>query len=45
MKRLTLLGVTVLTVGLTTLAVAAAGQESTVEGRDFSTRIDAANAR
>ena len=35
MKRLTLLGVTVLTVGLTTLAVAAAGQERTVEGRDL----------
>ena len=33
MKRLTLLGVTVLTVGLTTLAVAAAGQGSPVEGR------------
>ena len=34
MKRLTWLGVTVLTVGLTTLAVTAGGQEPTVEGRD-----------
>ena len=34
MKRLTVLGVTVLAVGLTTMAVAAAGQEPTVEGRD-----------
>jgi hypothetical protein len=35
MKRRTLLGVTVLAVGLTTLAVAAAGPERTEEGRDL----------
>src|SRR3954471_10298466 len=35
MKQMTLLSMTVLTVGLTTWAVAAAGQERTVEGRDF----------
>ena len=35
MKRRTLLGVTMLTVGLTTLALAAAGQDRAVEGRDL----------
>ena len=35
MKRLTLFGVTVLTVGITTLAVVAAGQESAAEGYGF----------
>jgi hypothetical protein len=35
MKRLTLFGVTVLTVGLTTLGVAASGQNRTAETRDL----------
>ena len=41
MKRLTLLGVTVLTVGLTTLALAAGGQEE----RGGGPRLDATRAR
>lgn len=42
MNRLTLLGATVLTAGLTTLAGVAAGQESPVEGRglDYAARCN-----
>ena len=45
MKRQTLLGVTVLTVGLRTLVVAAGGRNARWRAVIPSTRLDAPNAR